>query len=153
MKKDSFDIPAYKFCVLRDFNLNDWENLDEKIKTFNKTQMVPFENVDGLTIGEVQSLLHVGTIVCLCYLDGGIEQLCNAHVITIIANIFLNSDIVSANQDMQIDEAIGNLLEENYYKKDFQEKIQKVARCFFERYQDQTHSDTKERVKRLEKKI
>lgn len=76
MKNDTFDIPAYKFCILRDIDQNDMENLDEKNQRyiFNERQMVPFENVDGLTISEIQNLLNAELIVCACYIDGGMSQ-------------------------------------------------------------------------------
>ena len=154
MKNDTFDIPAYKFCILRD-NRIDKDTLKVMPKiVFNESQMIPFENVDGLTVGEVESFLDTNPILCMCYIDCGRDKLSDSGIIHTVGTLCLDSDFINVYQDMSIDDAFCMLLEENYFNKEIEEieVLQKVARCFFERYKDFSHNDTKERVKRLEKK-
>lgn len=161
MKPDTFNIPAYQFVLL-----NIGETLLDDAKTITPSMVentiryvdqcgaiatIPFEYVDGLTISEIRQYTNIkGPIILMCFV--GHENFIpygkwknSLHI------MYLDNIYTSKNKDKPIDQAFEEAFEQNYALQETSPILKKVARCFFERYQDKSHEQTVDRIKRLEK--
>ena len=156
MKKKTYDVPAYKVGLILIEGERNIEHSKEDYELAIKTQreiVVPFEDVDGLSVREVQALLSTKEIYLCFYYRFQSESLKNNRMAQNEAGIFKVgvhiSEFKEETLDKPIDEVIENTLEDMY---DILEPEQKrFAYCFFERYQDKNYKKTKKRIKRLEK--
>lgn len=159
MKLDTFNVPAYKFALVRIGNGKVPKNmeredrlrlLERELDSFEGTfvlngiQLLPFEDVDGLTYNEVFDILNTdyNEMIFICYY-GGISAVPNSR--KRIFSLYICEDEENINKPL--DKLIEKLLEEKYINSSVLEK--QAIRCFFERYQDKTHQDTIARVKKL----
>ncbi len=159
MKPDTFNVPAYKFALVRIGNGRIPKNMNSKdrLKTLEKEldsfegtfvlnglQLLPFEDVDGLTYEEVFDILNTdyNEIIFICYY-GGISAVPNSR--KRIFSLFISGD--DDNKTKPFDKIIEKIFEEKYINGSVLER--QAIRCFFERYQDKTHQDTIARVKKL----
>lgn len=160
--KDSFDIPAYKFGIIKlnnDVALKLLERANENIPMtfdfikqicqFNELSLIPFDDVDGLTIKEVQEALKIrGSIIMSCYNHVNfLNPQKNHSQVNLLNSFILLKDEVEANQNTPIDQAMEKMLENGY--SNYPEEVKKMCRCFFERYQDKTHQDTVDRINKI----
>ena len=154
MKENTFDVPAYKFFA---WKINDGKKshtCDEyKFSISNNNSsiiIIPFENVDGLKVQEVQSLLSTSEII----ISGGLYYSFNYDKGNVSHNLdssnwfYFDSDYLDEHREETIDKLLEELMERYYMQVDDISK--RMYRCFFERYQDGSYEKTKERVKRLE---
>lgn len=138
MKPDTFDIPAYKFAI-----------------KLPNGDYVPFENFDGLTLGEVYSLIwntlqerkytydaKKRPIIFVSYFG---EDCPNKKE---LFSLTFSKEKIDENKDLLIDKIIEKDLEILYDVVD-KLSIKKSIRCFFERYQDKNHQDTLSRIKKI----
>lgn len=160
-EKETFDIPAYKFGVLKleenynellEFSGNSSEMLfhilTKSIKN-GEIMIIPFNNVDGLTTGEVKDVLNLkGPLVMGCYSECTIySQGTKTKSMYILHTFALAKEEVETNMDKPFDQMIEGLLEDIY--PNAKENVKRIIRCFFERYQDITHQDTVERIQKI----
>lgn len=140
MKSNTFDIPAYKYAI-----------------KLTNGKYVPFDNFDGLTLKEVYYILwnendkkkypyheKNNSISFVCYYG---EECPNKKE---IFSLVFSKEKVEEYKDLYIDKVIENDLEILYNNIE-KPSIKKAIRCFFERYQDNTHQDTLSRIKKISK--
>lgn len=161
MKPETFDIPAYQFAILNigstlldETEMITPEMVECTVNYTNKcgyTKSIPFEYVDGLTIGEVRNYTDIkGPIILMCYVGHeGFNR--NGSYITGLQCVYLDNNYTSKNIEKPIDQAFEEVFEQHYMHQGTNPITKKVARCFFERYQDKSHEQTVDRIKRLEK--
>ena len=67
MRENTFDVPAYKFFAWKINDRLKYHSYDDYkfsiSKTNNSIIIIPFENIDGLKVQEVQTLLSTSEIV------------------------------------------------------------------------------------------
>lgn len=111
----------------------------------NEASLIPFDNVDGLTVEETLRTLQTKDFAICCSANwktqSGINQVQILDTTTFPASALINSK----------NESIDQLVENNYENlyKEQPESTRRIYRCFFERYQDNSYEETKERVKKL----
>lgn len=157
MKPDTFDIPAYKFGLVKiNEELKNKEELTESTITnalnrasYNQQlKVIPFEDLDGLSVTEVRDLLKIeGPLILACYMGYKSFNM-QEEWINFIATYSLSNSFIEGYPDKTIDGLFEIALESSYINLN-DEKARKAARCFFERYQDNTHQDTVERISKL----
>ncbi len=127
----------------------------------NSIFRIPFTDVDGLTVGEL--LEFTKNLQCLIRDDcgklfyyypkycnvmlTGYLQAPNGYMDMRLNEILLPSYWQKENHSQRFDKVIEQILMEDYHK--FQGIEQKMADCFFERYQDHNYEDTLRRVRSL----
>ena len=162
MRENTFDIPAYKFFVMKiidgrsSHDINYYNFLIENNFAHNVV-LIPFENVDGLEVKEVKKLVGTKEIVIVggmyyndandiihCDDKEGISSMniCNFNV------IYFDKKFLNRNYNKSIDKICEKYMEKKYEKSNSYSK--RMYRCFFERYQDGSYEETKKRIKRLE---
>lgn len=153
MKENTFDVPAYKFFAWKIDDGQVSHTLDDyKFLFDNDGSMIsiPFENIDGLKVVEVQTLLSTSEIV----ISGGSYYSLNYGKngtfgkFDIVNLFYFHSDYLNEHREETIDKLLEKLMEREYVSID--ESIKRMHRCFFERYQDGSYEKTKERIKKLE---
>ena len=158
MKKNTYDVPGYKVGIIvipnspeKEHEIEDYQkSIDEK-----KAIIVPFEDVDGLFVNDVLSLLQTKSIFVQFYSQYQNLDLKNHNQMSLSIGrkfgvyIFIGN-ILEENLTMPIDELVGDTIEELYDTLDDEQK--RYAHCFFERYQDKNYKATKKRIKRLQRK-
>ena len=159
MRQDSFDIPAYRFyIVIPEFKyFHGVERYEDSINR-NQCSYIPYEEIEGLTFGDYGDITHRYEIFigCFCELNSTKNRVYRLPIF--YCHPYYEEKTVERCEskldypelkDRLIDEVVTEHLEEQYAKASDYEK--RIYRCFFERHQDFSHNDTKERVKRLEK--
>ena len=155
MRENTFDVPAYKFFA---WKINDGRKSHtydeyELLISNNKSMIaIPFENIDGLKVEEIQSLLSTSDIV----ISGSSYysfNYGNGSVSNHLDNVnwfYFGPNYLNEHREETIDKLLEELMERVYMSKD--EYTKRMYRCFFERYQDGSYEKTKERIKKLEMK-
>lgn len=152
MKHPSYNIPAYKFAIVQ---INDYgqpkshslTEYEQHIKQ-GDVALIPFENVDGLTLEEVRELLRNEETFITCYYD--YESYCGPLLCKhrqIVSSVFIDHATMKYNKNLTIDEVVEAIYEQSY--KTLEPKALKACHCFFERYQDESYEMTKNRIKRI----
>lgn len=157
MYKDSYDIPAYKFALIRSKS-SELETIESNINDFKNTRVFSFDDLDGLTIREIDKMIYLNDLKFICYysvdeLKFSLNQILNwsksnlnYHYLFSTIKYVLDLNDLEAS-DKRIDEVIEEKLMAAYPSASFEEK--KIFNCFFERYQDRTHEDTVQRVYKM----
>ena len=154
MKENTFDVPAYKFLAVKINDGIESHTCDEykfSISNNNSSMIIiPFENVDGLKVQEVQSLLSTSEIIISAssYYSFNYDKGNVSHNLDSSNWFYFDSDYLDEHREETIDKLLEELMERYYMQVDDISK--RMYRCFFERYQDGSYEKTKERVKRLE---
>ena len=151
MKKQSYDVPAYRFGIVKingsqkgqSHSVLDYQNALASADCI----IIPFENIDGLTMSEIQQFIRLKEVHFIAYQYYEAVPM-EKYEYNIIAQAYLDEQMLNGEPQTPIDQAIERTLEENYNKFDSQGK--RVCHCFFERYQDKEYEITKDRIKRLE---
>jgi len=154
MKDYTFDIPAYKFALLK-FNddfLANAHNVDECVDylllDINRATFLPFEKFDGLTFDELKSLFNQKhynfLMVCYNYFEYVDIFGEKGRNWSLFHPVFIDGGHINVIGSKRIDEFIRDFMLENY------EKVNTTARrvftCFLERY---CFEDKKETLMRL----
>lgn len=155
MKENTFDVPAYKFFVLkiadgiREHNYNHYHSFTSTGTHYSPVTFIPFENVDGLEVDELRRLIGTNEVFILgatyCELNstmGPISKFGNT------IEIYFGKDFLDHKKNMTIDAICAEAMEEKYVTRNDREK--RMYRCFFERYQDKSYKKTKERIRKIE---
>ena len=157
MYKDTYNVPAYNFALIRSGNY-DLTSVNNDVVDFNKMDVFSFDDLDGLTVKEIEILLGLDNLkfVC-CY---GVDELkfaldhilsCNRNGYNYRHSFFIVKYILDLKglevSDKRIDEIIEERLMNAYPSANEEEK--RVFNCFFERYQDKTYQDTVNRTYRM----
>ena len=156
MRDNTFDVPAYKFFA---WKINDgqkyhtYDDYNYSISnTNNRIIFFPFENIDGLKIQEVQSLLSTSEIVIAgslyCHFNYGEGR--DSYNFDKANWFYFDPNYLKEHRDETIDKLLEECMERDYMSKD--EYTKRMYRCFFERYQDGSYEKTKERIKKIEMK-
>ena len=152
MKKNTYDVQAYQFRIFtsnkeyKSCGDNEWQDFLLSITRDPSFLSIPWENVDGLTIKEVLECLNRDYI----FLTGGVA-LVNEDWDSLYRTIYtfsLEPSFLSQNKEKRIDEIIEEIMEKQY--KNANVEAQRLFKCFFQRYQDNSYEETVERVKKLE---
>lgn len=150
MRENTFDVPAYKFLVLKiddgkkSHTYDEYrEYLQSYINYNNYRIYIPFENIDGLAVKEVRGLLKTKEIMIVTAIDFN-------NSIGIVNSYYLPEEFLDDKEMERIDKVIEENMSEDYINYDDFHK--KIARCFFERYQDISYKKTKKRIRKLERK-
>lgn len=153
MKPESFDIPAYRFGIVK---IDSSRDESYKLKDYQQALLtgrviiIPFENVDGLTIEEIKKFLRIKEIylIAYSYYEWPVQEQVKRNY-DVIMQVYADEPRIEKTPDTPVDQVFAEILEENYNKLDKRQK--RVCHCFFERYQDKSHTETLDRIKRLEK--
>lgn len=161
MKENTFDVPAFKFFLIK---VNDNKALHTRKEYENSLNnrnfyMIPFENIDGLRVEEACDLLGINDFLLI----GTMYYKSSNNFLYSVANtlkysedmgicsfrgIYLDECFLKTRLKKRIDKIFEELMERDYMISD--EYTKRIYRCFFERYQDGSFQKTKERVKKLE---
>ena len=156
MKKQTYDVPAYKVGIVVIPGKKNVEHTIEDYQSAIETKqaiIVPFEDVDGLLVKEVQELLNTKEVFLQFYnqYQNWDLKICNQLSLNLGRKFklwFFIGNILEENLTIPIDRLVENTIEDLYDTLDSEQK--RCAHCFFERYQDKSYELTKERIKRLE---
>lgn len=143
MKENTFDIPSVKFCIgYRTIPYG------KRICEINETFiLVPFEDIDGLTIDDVLKTINNKEFVFAAIsLTKSITS--DVYNIGYLVREKFDSDSLQSQMLDCIDKVVEKRLEEKYSQAN--EKEKRIYQSFFEKYQDGSYLKTKERIKRLE---
>lgn len=155
MRNNTYDIPAYKFALVKfDYDIlgeyKDWNTFRNYMNN-NPTlyHFIPFENFDGLTVEELKKLFcqDHNNFYFVCYNSlsyigmHGMEAKSNA----IFSLLLWKLD----NMESRIDEIIKNYMINNYKTCNAEE--QRVFRCFLERYCYRSQDEVTNEITRVRK--
>ena len=154
MKENTFDIPAYKFFAMkindgRVSHTSDHYNFLITNNYMDNSILIPFENIDGLDVEEMRTLLQTDEIVILGTTH--YEGKCSDDPLYVLDNtgiLYFPREYLDERKNMSIDKICEEYMEEDYMNNN--EPMKRMYRCFFERYQDGSYEKTKERIKKLE---
>lgn len=154
MRDNTYDIPAYKFALVK-FNYDilgeckDWNTVTNYV--FNNPSLcsfIPFENFDGLTVEELKPLFcqghnnfYFGCYTSLSYPRG--RDTVNQH------SILFSLLLLNLGMEERIDEVIKNHMINNYKTCNAEE--QRVFRCFLERYCYRSQDEVTNEITRVRK--
>ncbi len=146
MKNNTFDIPAYKFALVKfDEDISkDKYTTDFMINNPDKIHIIPFENVDGLTAKDIKLLFHQehNYFLFICYISFdyknkfGIEYRFQNFILPILLDI---------PDEIRIDTFIRDHMQKWY--NNTTEDFQKIFGCFLERYCYQDQTEVLKRIK------
>lgn len=154
--KNNYDIPAYKFGIVKYNNkYNRGKALDES-KDFQlwanvaieNATIIPFENIDGLKASAVQGILKIdGPCSFVCYIEHNDQSSINHK--SIIHRIDFPSSYLEKYASMTIDSIV-----ENVYTNEYENlgEYQEVAKCFIQRYQTESFEEAKRKIYQAEKR-
>lgn len=126
--KNNYDIPAYHFSILKKTNIKISEEVrpgvwrtDDKIK---KT-LIPFKNVDGLLLYEVEQVLGIESIIIVCTVNTGTDE-------RILSEYYFSNQ----EQEEKEEDTINSLMKDYCYREfpDASLEEQRRMNCFLERY-------------------
>ena len=166
MKKKTYDIPAYKVGIIKitngiegRYSPDDYTAAAED----GNAIIIPFEDIDGLEVQEVQQLIKIKELMVQFYYKYtgfGINAPTSYNAYKNNRNnmmtstnckctlyIYIDKETLEKNKTTPVDQVVEQVLEEFYT--DLSDEEQKCARCFFERYQDKDYKVTDQRVKKL----
>ena len=156
MKENTFDVPAYKFFVLKTNDSRRTHNIDYynslismSTPTPSDITLIPFENVDGLEISEIRDLIGTNEVFVFGSLYYERWNNSNNHIDNIanIKPIYLSKEYLDNRKDKTIDKVCEEYMEDHYV--DSSDSTRRMYRCFFERYQDKNYEKTLDRVRNL----
>ena len=147
MKENTFDIPSVKFCIGYDIsNKNNVSTVVGHYFGYN-LGLIPFENVDGLTIDDVLKTIKTEEFVFAAI--SLVKSIIGPHSdFSFLVIEKFDSNSLQSQMLERIDKEVEKRLEEKYCQAN--EKEKRIYQSFFERYQDGSYQKTKERRKRLE---
>ena len=160
MKENTFDVPAYKFFAMKinDGRVSHTSDDYKFLITNNYTDniiLIPFENIDGLKVEEVRSLLTTKEVFIFgtMYYESinfikNYDKLNKPIGLCGVKALYFDEVMLNKNSEKTIDKLYEEYMEENYVSSS--DDTKRMYRCFFERYQDGSYEKTKERIKRLE---
>lgn len=153
MKPNTYDVPAYRFALVK-FK-NDMLRYTTDIKEIcnalrmnsNDFFLIPFEQVDGLTGNEVKDLLNqnYSTVMLICYNYCSNE---NESPKQLYINIILTVGPILLDDAKPIDKQFEEVMIANYDKS---LNYSKAIRCFLERYQYSNREDVDLALRRTKK--
>lgn len=126
--KHDYDIPAYHFSVLKKTNIEIKEEVRPGVwrteKKIKKT-LIPFENVDGLLVYEVEQVLGIESIIIVCTVNTGTEE-------RILSEYYFSH----WEQEEKEEDTINSLMKDYCYENlpDASLEEQRRMNCFLERY-------------------
>lgn len=147
MKENTYIIPGVDFYIGISINYNCEEYIIEELKA-NRLQLISFKNVDGLLIEDLYLPNNAKSLIIVAI--NNIES-SNGKEKNTIKNVLDMFSIKKEDLDSIKDKRIDKVVEEEYeirYKKASLRK-RRIYNSFFERYQDENHQKTKERIKKL----
>ena len=153
MKQETYDIPAYKFALIipRGSIYATDERYGKELKNYAKDGEIvtaPWENFDGLTVGEVLNSLNQKGFAFICYTiwkdKNGIPT---SHNVSAPLFSIFTPDFAQTVINEPLDKLLENHLETIYPNAN--DIVKKICRCFFERYQDKDYQETVGRVKKI----
>ena len=157
MKKNTYDVPAYKMGIVL-INRGERQYFEprdySRAISAGKVKIIPFEAVDGLLVSEVQDILKNKELYIQFFCSYQNKTLKENNEFTLQEHInlrkslYFDRNVLTQNLAKPVDQVIEEELERLY--KHMDEKDKRFANCFFERYQDQNYELTKQRIKRLE---
>lgn len=156
MKKNTYDIPAYKVGILKitdggetNYSCDDYYDAAED----GNILVIPFEDIDGLEVQEVQDLIKTKELMVQFYYGYTGWQTNNRNNLVLKKSgrftlyLYIDAETLEKNKTMPVDQVVEHTLEEFY--NNFTEEQKKCARCFFERYQDKDYKITNQRIKKI----
>ena len=146
MRENTFDIPSVKFCLVYDISNRNFSKSVGHYFGYDIC-LIPFEDVDGLTFDDVLKTIKTEEFVFAAVSLAKAMIGPHRDFSFLIAEKF-DSDKLEMLKSERIDKTIEKAFEEKYINSD--ENTKRMYRCFFERYQDSSYEQTKDRVKRLE---
>lgn len=168
MKKKTYDIPAYKVGIIKITNgIEAKYSVDDYIdaEKDGNVMIIPFEDVDGLEVQEVQQLIKTEELMVQFYYGYTAWRINNSTSTTYetyknVRNnqtglssgrftlfLYIDEETLEKNKTTPVDQVVEHLLEDFYT--DLTDAEKKCACCFFERYQDKDYKVTNQRVKKL----
>lgn len=159
--KEAFNIPAYKYGLIKlkehynemlSLNANNAESIQRILKRVvgdGEISIIPFADVDGLTIDEIQKTLNVrGPLVMACYSECNIYSTgADTRTMYLLHTFTIAGEVIEEYKDNPYDQVIEKILEDLY--PNAEKNVKRMIRCFFERYQDKTHQNTVERIQKI----
>lgn len=156
MKQNSYDVPAYKFGIFKFKNTyggNGKRPTSKQLQDALGSQsdnldFIPFDNVDGLMINEVEECLNTKDILFVMYTQSSVNTPYGREDnLRTYFQIYMNLD----EEEGTIEEALGATLAGGYCNELDKPTSQRAVKCFFERYLDYSPRKTKKRIKYLDK--
>lgn len=151
MKNNTYIIPAIKFYIAIPLNKGDefssLDNVKQKLSN-NECQLIPFDQVDGLTIEEIITLDGFSKGFAVCAIN---KMEAKAKTYTNITSNVLNILFFPKKLDCATNKTIDKVVEEEFELKynEADPQTRRIYNSFFETYQDNSYEDTKERIKKL----
>ena len=144
--KSDYDIPAYHFSILKKTTIKKEKEVRPQVfyvdKQVKKT-LIPFENVDGLLVNEVQQVLGIKTLTIACTVNIGTEE--------IILSEYHFSNLELEEKE---DDTINSLMKDYCYSEfsDASLEEQRRMNCFLERYVKDSESQVFRKVNKSKMK-
>ena len=168
MKKKTYDIPAYKVGIIKITNGNEGKHSRDDYSDAAKNgdvMVIPFEDIDGLEVQEVQQLIKTKELMVQFYYgytgwkinaspfstyghyknDRNNAMSSTKGIFTLY--LYIDEETLEKNKTTPVDQVVEHVLEDFYTN--FTDAEKKCACCFFERYQDKDYKLTNQRVKKL----
>ena len=115
MKDNSYDVPAMKFYIVLPSSYSresyDGQLVDE---TINENQVIPFENVDGLSVKEILEIFQISSFNLISAV--GYHDQRNRKQLQILFGLNLRNKDVKERINMRIDKVFEEGLIANKYR-------------------------------------
>lgn len=152
MKQNNCDIAGYQFFLVKPSgryiegaSLTDrFMNIQKEISgkdRYSDYRLIPFEEVDGLTIKDLDSIVH-GEIFIACFVNIPSLKRSIYHS-TILYNVFTHTEAdKKTKEETSIDGFVTERLRAKYHSASPSQK--RVYDCFFARYSDEAYVKQKD---------
>lgn len=149
MKNNTFDIPTYRFYIVRHedsaYNITGISSYKNSIES-GRYSIIPYEEVSGLTFKDLKDIGLKGEVFIACFCDfNSINK--KRYRIPIF---YAPHEVCRELDDEVIDDIVIESLEQKYNAASDYEK--RIYNCFFERHQDLSHEHTVERINKIKSK-
>ena len=124
MRENTFDVPAYKFFILKindGLKMHSYSYYQSLISRGfqGKHTLIPFENIDGLEVGEMRNLIKISEILILgaTYYEECTNN-CYIHNLANINTLYFSSECLDDKKNLTIDKICEERMEQEYLRSD-----------------------------------
>lgn len=146
MKNNTYIIPGIHFYIVIP------KNSDLSLEQFrleilkSKGQFIPFEQIDGLTIGEMSNALNINIGFAFCAASH-IKSTDGNSKLHVLDTLFFPMEYIKKQKDFTIDKVIEKNYEHRYITES--NRYRQIFNSFFQKYQDDSYEKTKDRIVKI----
>lgn len=144
MKENTYIIPGIDFYIGTSIHCNNEDNILRDIQNM-KIPLIPFNKVDGLLIEDLYIPNDAKSLIILAI--NRIESNRGITIQNVLDLLIFKKEGLASIKNKAIDKVVEKEYEMRYEKASLRKR--RIYNSFFEKYQDESHQMTKERIEKL----